>query len=147
MKKILVGSGKKSEKEMANTIVQMFLPLDVDMQTLEVLCQDGGNIEEFLREMYSDEVDYSRKFQIFGNAVSKLLLIPDSDIDSVLLNELASAKSVESFFLKLSWRSEAKMLLQQNWAMDVFNSFNNINSFHDWYCALVNALRGGEINE
>ena len=137
MKKILIVGGKKSAKELANNIIQMLLPLDVDMQTLEILRQNGGDMEEFLREMYSDRIDYPRKFQVFTEKVNKLLLIPDSDINSILLNEIALAPSVESFFLKLSQQAEAKDLFQYDWDIEY------INSFHDWYCALSNTLNGG----
>ena len=138
MKKILVGGGKQSAKTLINNIIQMFLSLDLDMQTLEVLRQNGGDMEKFLREMYSDDIDYFQKVNNLQSDIRKLDEIEEIDKEKIkIIYNLMD--DVINFLQQLA-RKE-KNLLGHIWVTD------EVNSFHNWYCALVKALRGGEADE
>ena len=119
--------------ETIKNIITMLLPLDIDMQALALLHESGGDTEGFLKEMYGDGVDYFRKYEQLDKIVIKA--------EDASLDNLCRRAEVRLFFSKLSKRADAESLLCHDWHI------KEINSFHNWYCALVNTLRGGKVNE
>lgn len=145
--------------ELIDYIVRIFLPLDIDIQTLEILCKEKGDTEKFLKEVYSDEIDYSRHladlrfissgeeaYALDASEKAKELLnnsIPLAErngIDKSRLYQLCGIPNnqVTLFFLKLKKKTtDAKTLIGHNWKIQ------GVKSFHDWYCDLANILREG----
>lgn len=120
-------------EEMVKSIIAMLLPLDIDMQTLALLHESGKDTESFLKEMYNGGVDYSQKYERLNKIVIKA--------EDVSLDNFCRRAEVRLFFSKLSKHADAKSLLHHNWQL------KGIKSFHDWYCGLVNILRGGKADE
>lgn len=120
--------------EITTYILHLFLPLDIDMQALEMLEEEKR--KNYLEEMYKDGIDYAQKFGILQSKIKELSKI--KGIDDAQLNTLVTA--AQSFFQNLikiiKNETNPAMLLKNSW------KGKDINSFHDWYCALAGCLRG-----
>lgn len=160
LKKLLDPSYRKkgispaTAKEIMNHVAMSFLPLDIDMQALAH--ENVKNKDDYLKEMYFDNVDYLQKlidfqFIVIGNDKGKIsasvkrlmencppLANRYDGKDKHFLLELTGItnEEVAKFFEMLSARvNDAEKIINHNWGI------SNITSFHDWYCELVNLLR------
>lgn len=113
------------------SILHLFLPLDIDMQALELLKDEER--KKYLDEMYKDNIDYANKFEVLQSKIKELAEV--KEIDSDRLNSLV--KEAEPFFQNLNRKeTNPEKLLNDSW------EGKDIKSFHDWYCALAECLRG-----
>ena len=123
----------------------LFLPLDIDMQALEILAkkkENGKKVKdpkEYLKEMYADNIDYVQKLNKLRAKVNTIGEI--EGIDKERFEKLAgiSNENVDQFFEKLGGKkNDPDEFLGHFWGI------NGVNSFHDWYCALSTCLREAE---
>jgi putative transposon-encoded protein len=140
-----------NEVEGKNRITEaysLFLPLDIDMQALEILAKKKENgvrvkvPKEYLEEMYADNIDYVQKLKELQAKVNTIGEI--ENINKERLKKLAgiSNENVDQFFEKLGGKkNDSDEFLDHSWGID------GVNSFHDWYCALDSCLRGAEACE
>ena len=123
----------------------LFLPLDIDMQALEILAKkkENGvkikNPKEYLEEIYADNIDYVQKLKELQAKVNTIGEI--EGIDKERLEKIVGIgnENVDQFFEKLGGKkNDPDEFLGHSWGID------RVNSFHDWYCALSSCLRGAE---
>jgi hypothetical protein len=136
---------KGESQEEINEILRLFLPLDIDMQALEILAKKKENRKkvkdpkEYLEEMYADNIDYIQKLKELQAKVNTIGEI--EEINKERLKKLAgiSNEKVSQFFKKLGGKkNDSDEFLDHFWGID------GVNSFHDWYCVLSSCLRGVE---
>lgn len=142
----LIKYSKRTEIEsLVIEIPYLFLSLDIDIQALEVLDnrkkkrEQVKNPQEYLKEMYADNIDYLQKFEHLRAKVNELGEI--EGINKERLKELAgyNNKGVSQFFEKLKdKKDDPDEFLGHTWGIE------GVESFHDWYCALASCLRGEE---
>jgi hypothetical protein len=123
----------------------LFLPLDIDMQTLEILAkkkENGKKVKEpkeYLEEMYADNIDYVQKLKELQAKVNTTGEIEGTDKERLKKLAGSSNKNVDQFFEKLGGKkNDPDEFLGHSWGID------GVKSFHDWYCALDSCLRGAE---
>lgn len=118
-------------KKKPNSILHLFLPLDIDMQALDLLKDEKR--KKYLDEMYKDKVNYADKFEVLQSKIKELAEV--KEIDGDRLNLLV--KDAETFFQNLiQEKINPEKLLTDSW------EGKKNKSFHDWYCALAECLRG-----
>jgi len=145
-KQLLAQLTKYSKREkvdnLAIEVLYLFLPLDIDIQALELLDNEKKKREkvkdpqEYLKEMYVDNINYLQKFNELQAKVKKLSEI--EGIDKERLKKLAGIgnENVSRFFEKLrDKKDDTDEFLGHSWGID------GVSSFHDWYCALDLCLR------
>lgn len=139
---------KKSHDSSISQILHLFLPLDIDMQALEILTNKKENGEkvkepnEYLKEMYADNINYLQKFNELQAKVKELSEI--EGIDKERLEKLAgiSNQKVSQFFKELDdKKNDPDKFLGHSWGID------GVKSFPNWYRALATCLRGKEVYE
>ncbi|MEK6689969.1 MAG: hypothetical protein AABY78_01540 [Nitrospirota bacterium] len=121
---------KEKLSEITTYLLHLFLPLDIDMQALELLEENKKG--DYLNQMYNDNTDYYDKFGILQSKIKEL-----SEIEGIDKNRLSGIiNDAQVFFQNLIKReNDPKRLLKDSW------KDKEINSFHDWYCALAECLR------
>lgn len=142
----LMKYSKRTEIEsLVIEIPYLFLSLDIDIQALEVLDnrkkkrEQVKNPQEYLKEMYADNIDYLQKFEHLRAKVNELGEI--EGINKERLKELAgyNNKGVSQFFEKLKdKKDDPDEFLGHTWGIE------GVESLHGWYCALASCLRGAE---
>jgi len=139
---------KKSHNSSISQILHLFLPLDIDMQALEILAKKKENGEkvkepnEYLKEMYADNINYLQKFNELQAKVKELSEI--EGIDKERLEKLAgiSNQKVSQFFKELdNKKNDPYKFLGHSWGID------GVKSFPNWHRALATCLRGKEVYE
>lgn len=117
----------------------ILLPLDIDMQALQILTERSKNGEtvkdpqDYLEEMYGDNMNYSEKLLDLQERLKEFLTAPRGMPDNLygLINE-----NVLAFFRMLDQReSNVEKILHHNWGI------SDVISFHDWYCTVAECLR------
>ena len=134
-------------KKKVNETLHLFLPLDIDMQALEFLAKKEKGVKvkepnEYLEEMYADNIDYLQKFKELQAKAKELSEI--EGIDKERLRKLAdiSNENVCQFFDKLGdKKDDPDEFLGHSWGID------GVKSFPNWYRALATCLRGKEVYE
>lgn len=136
-------------------LLHLFLPLDVDMQALEMIKENKR--QEYLEEMYADNISYLQKLHDLQYLVNgkdngaskeaKSLLQgqpPFAEKEGMNRDKLSQLSGITNSyvyqFFEILDRKESNpnKLLNFNWGID------KVNSLHDWYCALAECLRGEE---
>ncbi len=138
--KFLELSKKKSIERLKSQLLHLFLPLDIDMQALEILNKKKKNgekakrSEEYLAEMYEDKIKYSQKLLDLQEKAKEL----PQEIDKDHFNKLCGItnENVYKFFEMLDRKeTDHNKLLKHKWGI------NGVTSFHDWFCKLAECLR------
>lgn len=152
-------------------ILSFFLPLDIDMQALQILFNDEELSKEvkfqkikdylinaddsMLRDKTVDYVGKLRKAQEETNKIQKLV---DNKILKELLGIGTNNSKISDFFLLLDEKKQKIIngrTIEDSEMNDIITHFPKdsgwkvkgakpeiiINSFHDWYCALADCLR------
>lgn len=142
-------------------ILSFFLPLDIDMQALELLCNDEEKRKrndhiKYLKDMLKDAEDgfYKKKWDNCKSEAVKLLeQIPKGDNKNKLVALLGITDGENSCiygFLNMLDENKGKDIKEDK-VTSVISYFenqchvkywNDINSFHNWYCSLAECLRG-----
>ena len=171
LEKVLDSNYKKmkirpiSNNDLVVTIKQMFLPLDIDMQGVTFLEEkdEFEKIEDYMNNLYKDNIDYMQKFidlyylvykhDLYigstrleaSKGVKKKMVGRDSvynflenteDEDSQdCIEMLVCEDDVGSFFRKLKDKKGAEEILSHEWIKK-----EGIRSYHDWYCRLCKIL-------
>lgn len=134
-KKLIEASLKKIALSILH--LHLFLPLDIDMQALEILFKEGKEAEaaSYFREMLTESKPYHKR------------IINDAE---ELLNQISDEKKkaeVKTSLDKISGFLKNLKELQSDQISD-FNIDQNkelkegVENFHGWYCALDKCLRG-----
>jgi len=172
---------KKSHKNLTFLLLHLVLPLDIDMQAIQILKErrdkeHSKTPEEYFDELQNDGTNYLQKLSDlwwiiagfdktdYGSEFAELpspskeskdlvkdkslsLVTSGTDLDMGLLKHLSGLtdeckpnkdSAVYKFFESLGTGE----------INDLYNPFNikinnkDIISFHDWYCALAECLRG-----
>lgn len=151
-------------KKISNIILHLFLPLDVDMQALEILWDEGKSDKakkqkavDYLKEMLTDTTDTDDKFyqKKFTKARTLINEMPDGDLKNKIQDKhlLGSEEKKDGAVLhnflvqldKLREKTKGADLCEED-VKNLLEYFNkqDYKSFHDWYCALAKCLRGKE---
>jgi hypothetical protein len=151
----LSGESKKAEFEkVIYYLLHLFLPLDIDMQALGILWNERdekAKAVSYLKDMLDDagRDHYKNKFdkvkalkgEIIDNKLQTELdsLIGNDKDDSVLYDFLTCLDDLKekSKYSILSKKDVQKVV---NYLSEGLEKENY--SFHDWYCALAECLRG-----
>lgn len=128
---------KKSNENLEAYLLHLFLPLDIDMQAL-------GKIEKserykYLQRMRVDNIDYLHRFRNLKTRVEGLG--ENGAIDKARLHEIVGITNdnVSQFFEKL----QNKVMIPDDLLAHVWG-IEGIQTFPDWYCALVACLKSNE---
>lgn len=147
-----------------NYILHLFLPLDLDMQALEMikddkekvkkyLWGDSGNKIEGMFQNRKDNEHYRKKLSDLWSKVDELT--KSGSINNIndlrKLVGLDNGKTEESQIYKFLESLDTCKEDDKNVTVaPLCNPFKEwkindkeINSFHDWYCALAGCLKGG----
>lgn len=182
LKKGLKGQ-EKVIKATTNQILHLFLPIDIDMQALEMIQNDLGKVNKYLWGDKDRDIEgmfegregdehYRQKLydlwhllgkkdhlrHIDKNASSKVEIFTPIDNSSPFLQKLAGLDDddpkespVYNFLESLDTGKKddrdvtAEDLCKPfNLEIEVNGKKEEINSFHNWYCALASCLRGAE---
>ncbi len=170
---------KTNEKKKVNEILRLFLPLDIDMQALEIIQKDEEKVRKYLHSNKDIEGMFqSRKgdnhyrqklydlWYLIGEKppedgnwkpseeAKKLTPIDNPDPNLRKLAGLNNGSPKESpiykflEFLDTSKNDGKDIKDVTDYLCNPFKNWkiNNkdINTFHDWYCALASCLRGEE---
>lgn len=141
---------KHSKKSLIANILHFFLPLDIDMQAMEIIWDEKKDKSKaYLTEMLKEaEKKYVEKF----DEAQKLKAdIHDTELKNKLEDMLGADRSNSTLykFLKCldNLKEKAKdSEISEEDVKKVLEYFNSVgyNSFHKWYCALAKCLRGEE---
>jgi hypothetical protein len=153
---------KKRLETFRNALLHLFLPLDIDMQALGLLWEDWQKPEkdrrynkdpvDYLKAILKDahENHYKNKFKEakdFINSITYAKLqtllkdkkyIGNDDGSSILYGFLECLDNLKE-------KVESSDLFKDD-VQEMLRYFKNngYDSFHDWYCALAEYLRGKE---
>lgn len=148
-------------------LLHLFLPLDIDMQALEILSnkKDNGETIDYLTNaddgMLRDKtVNYKEKLEKARKEIAEVPEFKDNPVLKKLLG-MDTEKSKISEFLFLLDEKKQKVInggtIEDSDIIDIIAHFSKdggwkvegakpeiITSFHNWYCALAECLRGEE---
>lgn len=149
---------KKLSKTFDAYFLRLFLPLDIDMQAL---ADDRvTDKKKYLQEMFADatEVDfYKNKLSNCHSEASKFIEQMPDENNKTKLKTLLGIDNKETSciynFLNLLDITKGKTLEKKDIdaVLKYFEQccndgyYKDINSFHDWYCALAECLRGEKV--
>ncbi len=125
-------------QRLVQEILFIFLPLDVDMQVLEILTErgeEGKDVKDprkYLEEMYKGNIKYTKKLGELQKKIQEVGV--DISEGNEKFNEISGITNnqVHGFFKKLDNKvTESKELLNHSWKI------KGVNTFHDWYCQFI----------
>lgn len=146
---------KKSNENLKAYFLHLFLPLDIDMQALEILWNDGEKRKankhiEYLKEMLENAIGdhYKSKFDKTKKLIDE---ITDGKLKTRLLKVIGGKENNQVLygFLEcvdnLKEKEEYSKLVDKD-VQELHEYFKTKghDSFHDWYCALAECLRREE---
>jgi len=126
------------QRPIANTILHLFLPLDIDLQALWN-CRDSD------KEAYWNEMLKSRQLPTYEDRFAKLIEASAGIIESSIPNVI-DGKDILTFFKKLDSK-DITFTKMENDGYKVTKKENdpNISPFHRWFCDVASYLKGRKV--
>lgn len=127
---------KKKCKYLIFDILSIFLPLDIDMQALEILSERAATKgpDEYLGEMLSEGIGYAGKNTELEEKIKALM-----KYRSIPAERFRALKGVVAPFLEIL-RTQADNNNADYSALTVYWETTEYQSFHEWYCDLSDYL-------